>query len=124
MGRVDPDPSSSTYPTAPLRYPLCKKVATRLLRLSSRGNVTSDVVVPYEFPSSAVRREMANAARIERERERDRQTERGATLVIQLRDSERERKAFLSGLSSRLPLPPHCRAAKESHAPASASHER
>ena len=65
MGRVDPDPSSSTYPTAPLRYPLCKKVATRLLRLSSRGNVTSDVVVPYEFPSSAVRREMANSARIE-----------------------------------------------------------
>ena len=64
-GRVVPDASTSTYPTAPLRCVSCKKVATRLLRLSSQGTVTSDVAVPYEFPSAAVRGEMARAAQQE-----------------------------------------------------------
>ena len=64
-GRVIPDAATSTYPTGPLRCVSCKQVATRLLRLSSQGTVTSDVAVPYEFPSAAVRGEMARAAQQE-----------------------------------------------------------
>ena len=64
-GRVIPDAATSTYPTGPLRCVSCKQVATRLLRLSSQGTVTSDVKVPYEFPSAAVRGEMAMAAQRE-----------------------------------------------------------
>ena len=37
----------------------CKKEATRLLSVSEHGKVVSDVAVPYEFPSSAIRLKMA-----------------------------------------------------------------
>ena len=53
-GRVDKEEAQ-----APLRCMSCNKEATRLLSVSKNSKVVSDVAVPYEFPSSAIRLKMA-----------------------------------------------------------------